>query len=337
MTTPDRLHGYLRGYSAEYPGAWKTFENFRADRGKGLPRWPEWCWCPLAASYAIVSGGGDSRVPLDRQPDVGILGALGAWRMTQGIYRFDADVFAALWTTPLDRLPTDVFYHLPEWCVYIDAPPGYSLNIPLLGWFAHLEWDAETARPELRLVLEFGDTLHPFVIHLTAPTLAGCVEATVAETQRQARIMKIPIRGFEAGAQPQDVDVLTRSLAPIVSVVLYLCSEAADIADLRGKREQPGNPMPVKTKRGLRTFPADGPTVWLTGYRIGAALRLADRREATDTGGGTHASPRPHIRRAHWHSFWLGPRDGERQLVARWLPPIAVGRGDLVPTIHRVK
>ena len=37
---------------------------------------------------------------------------------------------------------------------------------------------------------------------------------------------------------------------------------------------------------------------------------------------GTHASPRPHIRRAHWHSFWVGKKDqpdaevGDAQVAA---------------------
>lgn len=42
----------------------------------------------------------------------------------------------------------------------------------------------------------------------------------------------------------------------------------------------------------------------------------------------THASSRPLIRRAHWHHFWTGPRDGERKLILQWLPPIPVGADD---------
>lgn len=350
--TPDRLRGYLSEYAARYPSAWKLYEQFRASRGKGLPNWPEWCWCPLAASYAIISGGGKNRVPVDRLPDIGILGALAAWRMTQGIYRFDTDMFAALWSTPLSGdLPVEILYHLPEWCVYIEVPPGYKLHtFSLAGWFTHLEWDAETGRPELRFVFDVDCGLSVFMIHLTAPTLEGCIEKALSENRRQALEIQAPSKfndpeGMAYLDKPpwetteELFSMLNTALTPIISVVLYLCSVAADIADLRGKRERPGNPMPNKTKKGIRMFPASTATTWLVGYRIGASLRLAASNSSARTGTCIHASPRPHIRRAHWHSFWTGPKSDprKRQPVLKWLPPIPVGTGEIVPTIHRVE
>lgn len=44
--------------------------------------------------------------------------------------------------------------------------------------------------------------------------------------------------------------------------------------------------------------------------------------------GATHASPRPHIRSAHWQACWTGPRKAgfpERKPVLRWIPPIPIG------------
>lgn len=340
--TPDRLRGYLSDYAEQYPGAWKLYETFRTGRGKDLPNWPEWCWCPLAASYAIISGGGDKRVPLDRIMDVGILGALAAWRMTQGIYRFDTDMFAALWSTPLDgQLPIDILYHLPEWCVYIEAPAGYEYDgQTLFGWFAHLEWDAETKRAELRLILDLDNDFFPYTIHLTAATLEDCVSRAMEEGIKQAWI-----HGIEVDLTPEKVAEQKCFLTPVVSVVLYLCTMAADIADLRGKRERPGNPEPRKTKKGMRTFPTPGETTWLVGHRIGASIRLAAGARAgaggvfPGTEEGSHASPRPHVRRAHWHSYWTGPKDNpeKRKVALKWLPPIPVGAGEIVPTIRRVE
>lgn len=336
MTTPDRLRTYLRRYAEKYPDAWRQYDDFLSVRGRELPDWPSWCWCPLAGAYAIISGG-NSRVPLHLVPDVSVLGALGAWRMTQGIYRFDSDLFAALWTTPLTKIPVEILYRLPEWCVYVEAPPNYKIDKhELLGWFTHLEYDAATSRPELRFVFDFGKVLSPFMLHLTAATLSECVELALAESGRQAELL------FEEPPLPITItneqvrETLTVALEPIVSVILYLCTMAADIADLRGKRERPGNPTPRKTKQGLRTFPLDGPTTWLTGYRIGATLRLAGSG-SSEPGEGTHTSPRPHIRRAHWHTYLTGPRDRPQKPVLKWLPPVPVGAGEIVPTIRPVK
>ena len=54
---------------------------------------------------------------------------------------------------------------------------------------------------------------------------------------------------------------------------------------------------------------------------------------------GESFSPRPHMRRAHYHHFWTGPHDGERKLIVRWLPPIPVNWKDdteLPTVIHLV-
>jgi hypothetical protein len=44
----------------------------------------------------------------------------------------------------------------------------------------------------------------------------------------------------------------------------------------------------------------------------------------------------PHVRAAHWHHFWKGPRDGARELVLRWLPPILV-KMDEAPDLATVR
>ena len=96
-------------------------DEFRASR-KELGDWPDWCFLPLAGTYAIVSKGKTLQSP-NQAHHIGILGALAAWRVTQGIYRFDPTTFDALWKTPVTGdIPTEVLFHLPEWCVYIPTP-----------------------------------------------------------------------------------------------------------------------------------------------------------------------------------------------------------------------
>lgn len=49
---------------------------------------------------------------------------------------------------------------------------------------------------------------------------------------------------------------------------------------------------------------------------------------------------RPHIRRAHWHSYWTGKKDvqEERKLIVNWVAPTMVGDSDnVIPTIRDVK
>jgi hypothetical protein len=137
------------------------------------------------------------------------------------------------------------------------------------------------------------------------------------------------------------IEELTDDLSPLVSLVLYLCSQAAEIKDAQDSKRLPARPQAVKTKKGMRLFPPDRPSQWEVGYRLGAALTraLSEREPAEPT--GTHASPRPHIRRAHWHSFWTGKRDQPdgRTAILKWLPPIPVNVQDvdeLATTVREV-
>lgn len=320
----------LREIARRYPDAWRIIDRFRRDRGKyDLPDWPEWCYCPMSAAYAIVSGGGSLDDHLGAIGDVQAVAALSAWRATQGIYRFDPALAAAIKPTPITALPVDVLYRLPEWCVYVEE--AHELGC---GFFAHLEWDANTGRPELRLLLDIPDQPpQGLSLHLDQPTLDASVAAMVAESRRQ--MVRIGQTHREATVPGGVVDELAASVTPLLNLVLYLCSEAADFGG-----ERPMIPKPVRTKRGWRLFPPDKPRVWEIGARIGAALRSAHLAE--QTGRAQEAmdgrqSPRPHVRRAHWHTYRVGA--GRTDTTLKWLPPIPINidNGEIIPTIHEVR
>jgi hypothetical protein len=306
-----------------YPSAWKQLDQFRASRGQdGLPDWPEWCFLPLAASYAVISAGGDNRLTPALVGDVGRLGALTAWRVTQGVYKFDETLLQSLIDTPVTGdLPVEVLHRLPEWCVYIETPGLSVANTPLGGFFAHLEWDANTGREELRLVLDLtmpdGYMLLPIPVHLGG-SLSDGIQSASEEAQRQAWRAKSPETADTIrGARLEDIGV-----EPLISLLLYLCSVNAEIGN---NDKRPELPRPKRTKKGWRLFPADKPTTWDVGVRLGAALRHG--YTAAQGEGETRAGPRAHIRRAHWHTYRIGP--GKAESVLKWLPPIPVNVDDL--------
>ena len=314
MSDAPRPKQHLIAAARLYPGAWRLADSFRAGRGRDLPDWPEWCYLPLAGWHAIVSA--DAGVPrLDAQhlhlvADVGRLAALGTWRMSQGIYRFDPDLFAALVDTPLTGdLPCDLFYRLPEWCVYVETPGLRWLDSELYGFFAHLEWDANDGRAELRLLIDSATMLLPLPLHLGSWTLNEAVNRMMTEAAKYAPISK------QDTAQP----AILKHLPALISLLLYLCSENADLPS------RPANPQPKRTKHGWRRFAPAKTRVWEVGVRLGAALRNA--HTGSTPGGGAHARPRPHIRRAHWHTYLVG--EGRTQRRLKWLPPMAVAVEDV--------
>lgn len=344
---------HLEYYSRVYPDAWRMIDSFRADRGKQLPWWPEWCFCPLAGAYSIVSAQAkaegidindpDTGLPL--MNDIGILGAMAAWRVTQGVYRFDQDVYLAVIDTPVTGdLPHDILFNLPEWCIYIETPGLKFMSMSLSGFFAHLEYDAGDGRKELRLVLDHTMPEHGTprlmsqVIHIGPWSLLESLERALREAERVSAAMLGSTVSMPLGS----ADVMQSDYMPLVSLLLYICSANGEIGD--GDRK-PTNPRPKKTKRGARTFPPQKVSVWDVGVRMGAALR-SDRTQGRESTAETGTSekqrsgPRSHVRRAHWHGYWSGPRDGERKFTLHWMPPLLV-RGDadvdLPVTIRPVK
>jgi len=338
MTDPYLRPAKIVGtYGRLYPDAWKRVDEFRAKR-KELGNWPDWCFLPLAGTSAIVSKAKILQSP-NQAHHIGILGALAAWRVTQGIYRFDPTTFDALWKTPLTGdIPTEVLFHMPEWCVYIPTPDQTWQGAALNGFFAHLESDMNDRRTELRLLLDLtgpaGDQLEVIPIPLGKGGVAAGVEAMMKEGTRQFPVTLSTPDGV--------IERLSSDVSPLVSLVLYLCSQAAEIQERGGGKRVPTRPKPQKTKKGMRIFPPDHPSRWEVGHHLGAALRHALSEHEPSESTGTHASPRPHIRTAHWHSFWDGKRDqpDARFVTLKWLPPISVdmtGVDDLTTTVREVE
>lgn len=309
---------HLEGASKMYPNAWKMIDPYRAARGTELPDWPDWCFLPMAAWYNIVADdAGSAAVPPARIPDVARLAALGAWRYSQGIYRLDPDLYqAVIHTPPTDSIPNEALLHFPEWCLYVETPGLSWFDRPLYGFFAHLEYDTKQHHTELRLLFDGEELLAPFPLHLNGGSLLESVNQSLDVALRQAKAVGFSHSGYAKQKNVMAAEI-TNEIRPIISLLLYVLSNAVDWPD----RQRPSNPEPKKTRRrGFRLFPADHPRVWNLGTTVGEKIR--DYRDRSHKDG---YRLKPHIRRAHWHGFWKGPRDGEREYFLKWLPPIPVG------------
>ncbi|MCH4272006.1 hypothetical protein [Kerstersia gyiorum] len=251
--------------AAAYPEAWKKAELFRSINGQpGKPHWQDWCYLPLGGWYAIVARakhGGKEIHNLASLLDVSRLAALGAWRMTQGIYRFQPGLLASLQQAPASlEVSCAALFTLPEWGVYIETP---ELDQGLHGVWAHLEHDINNGALELRLLLDEDTGLTPLVVDLGVPTLAAAVQGAIEESERESQANQA---GMDEADATRGVEQTARVLPVVASLLLHLCS--ADAVFLRkGEPARPANPVPRKTKQGARLFPAAGPTDWEVGAR----------------------------------------------------------------------
>ncbi len=232
---------HLAALGWRYPKAWRQIGTFRASKGKNsLPDWPDWCFLPMAAFYAIVSKEADvARLPTHLLPDVTRLAAIGTWGYTRGIYRFCPDVRDAAMSAKISGgLAGEVLCRLPEWSVYIEMPGLEWGGMTLHGFFAHTEWDTEEGRATLRLLLDCADGLYPYPVRLDADAL----DVAVAQATKAAQMQSVGGGRFSGNSPGNASAAMADSLEPLVSLVLYLCGEAADISGQGGKT--PNSPVP---------------------------------------------------------------------------------------------
>jgi hypothetical protein len=319
----------------EYPDCWRELDQILHDvRADGVT-WPTWCWAPVAAAFAVISRGG--ALDPSRAGDVARLAALAAWRPTQGIYRLDETLLDELWTSSVDgSLPSEVLHHLPEWCCYIETP-GRELPIlgTLHGFWSHLEVDQNDAREELRLLLDTTGGLVGLPLHLGrgAGTLADAGFSAMQEAGAQAAMAGHPILAQQLLSAAGRMAEVTE---PLVSVVLYLATTSDELRAIDGRTPSRPSARPARRGEAPRTYPPPSPAVYEAGARLGAALRAARAQQHESSGAGR--SPVGHVRRAHWHTYLLGPRDGAQRREVRWLPPILVrlNQDSVAPVIRPV-
>ncbi|WP_251865872.1 hypothetical protein [Achromobacter sp. Marseille-Q4962] len=313
MTTLHSALAHAQAANHFYPDIWRRIDEVRADG-----TWPHWCFVPIGTVLKLMAEdpywhSECSRRAVDMAQDAARLASIAAWRTTQTIYRFDSSLHDLLRDAdPTTRVPTDILLMLPEWSIYIETP-GHTLSTrPFHGVFAHCEWDSRpVGGSELRLLLDFQDELMPMAIPLRHESIPEALEALGVNHPELANVA-----------------------SQIVSMLLYICSKAADLGEHR-----PLRPLPRHTKRGPRTFPAAAPTAVDVGVQIGSALRAAKAADGSgETGAlaGSRSSPRPHWRRWHWHTYWTGS-GADRRMDLRWMPPIPVNiqAVDAAPAVIR--
>lgn len=305
LTVPEKI---LRNIKQKVPDLNKYIVEAY---NKTLPlrtAYPSYTFLPLDIWYDIALQIAEAE-GLELLPVLADMFFAGTWQYSKGIYTFDPDLLLALSESAIDgNIPADILTRIPEHCVYIDACGGF---------FAQLLYDPDLHCPLLGL---YGAEQVVFV-----PLIHGPLDEALDKYRKLPRFQNDEdiIGKFTDEIAAQERDFAEKCL----NLILYLCSSEPDITTDR----QPGysryRSEPVKTKKGLRLFPADRVHNHNVGASVGAQLR-----RVTDTGaevapieyqGGTK---RAHLRRGHWHGYWKGSRKAEdREFIFHWIPPLIAG------------
>lgn len=322
MSDAEKPLAYLRWMMKKYPEAAKIADAYRARKAEGDPRfqWPDWCFLPMAGTSFIASDKGRRMLDVERAEDTMLLAVFLPWRATQDIVVFDRDVYDEIVRTPLsDDVPDDIFKRIPAWCIYIRL-----YDDTWEGAFVHLEYAVQTGRDELRMLFLARDQKNippymPSVLYLGTGSIAEGMRAFQEHAEKRMETLREKGMGYlseafaemKAGETPEDQEAAEKIRCmekDVLSLLLYLCSENPGWAP-SGETSAPSRPAPKRVKSGWRLFPPEKPKVWHVGEDIGRSIREA-RASAMK---GAHKGPRPHIRRAHWHSYWTGRKVMEEE------------------------
>lgn len=332
----------VQTYAKKFPQMWELIDQILDySKNKYDVQWDRSvCLCPIAVAYSASTIFEGRFIDM---PASSLVAALYTWRLEKIIYRFDEDLMEELFETADDIVvPVEVLEHLPAKCVYIEFPETLKQS-NLDGFFAFIEHDIETQMKELRInpINKNGEESQFYALYLSpGATIGEGLQESAKYARQRAQTVKEMYPDLAKDVDPQGfINIQNNSAQFIefcVQLLLYICAENADVEE---------NPKQKSIYRPTSKVRDQFKEVrqWDVGVKIGASLRKVKRQtgepQSTDMPPAIRKfKNRPHVRRAHWHHFWTGPRDNPK-LILRWVSSIAVNAedGDIIPTIIEEK
>lgn len=320
----------LRRLLRDHPDLPQFVNEIYQAKNAGKIAWPSWCFLPVGIWSKLAELESELGEPINLSDLSGFLSfvpSVGTWRYSQGIYRFDRDLLAALKETPVTGdLPAEVLLRLPEWTIYVETPGFEFYSQQVEGFYASLDYNLQHNVPELRLMF----AVPPASFQTLSIVLDDSpLEETLANLRKYVDLEEDIKKILPNLSEPEKAEAINRrfveGLSPFLSLLLYICSEEPEIDDLRVPGSSPKYASARKTKRGWRLFPAEKERIWTVGQVLGEKLRQHRQDDGT-IHEATGRTVRTHLRRGHWHGVWTGPRKGtgEQKFKLNWWAPIIV-------------
>ncbi|EMO66612.1 hypothetical protein LEP1GSC132_0006 [Leptospira kirschneri str. 200803703] len=279
--------------------------------------WNKNVFAPLAAYFPILfdeNPKSDSRfqakmILLQR------LAAIIPWSLSKSIYRFTNELSEELINSELpEKIPCEALKLLPYWSIYIELK-NQEIN-DCKGFFVHL--DTHEGLDEIRILLDFEEK-PPYLLILLLKDNCTIEESLKILTN------KISKNYFEDGNYEINSylnasnDVILEYYKKIIPLILYINSESSDIVgdySYTKYKKRTKDKMEV----GINLDPSSYTISWEAGKNYSQSLKLQNgsvkeiNKEITKS---------PHIRRSHWHHYWVGSGDN-RRLTLYWIPPTSI-------------
>ena len=297
---------------------------------------PNYCFLPMKEWYKINDEINNQDKVL---PKLSRIASLGTWRYSQGIYKYNDNIYSELIKTEFKgKLPSEFLLRLPEWCVYIETPYGlydyYNEDNKIYGFFAFLDFSEDITTLYIDKITFTDNGEHPITICIGDWDIAEGIEKGLIKGHKNEHNEEPNWFGETEEEKALNISDGVEEISPYLSLLLYLCSTEPEIKGTI-PNEYPKYYTPKKVKGGYKLFPPDKPKIWKVGEVTGEMLRAAIEKENSEEKKNkkTQEKRRSHIRRGHWHGFWSGPKKPpagiepesfKRNFDLKWLHPMLV-------------
>lgn len=318
-------------YLDMFPDIFTKLEAERLRKISNGDKWNKSCYLP-SHDIAVVMANNSrdfNKFVLDPvfENYVCDVSCLAAWRFGgKHVIEFDESSENALVSSGISgEIPMEVLMKIPFLGVYIKTRENnYGTN----GFFVSTS-ESQDGRVEMTIafVLDAADKqIQAWSLDMNSnKRISDFVDLFIS------RINNAELSAAKLLAIKECQDVISVWLNYALPLILYLCAANAEITSKTATA-----PVIPTLPRNKRAIAPHQPTEWLCGERIGAAIRASAHREATES-TGTGPTKRPHIRRAHWHTYRVGP---ERvSTILKWIHPLAINAdngSDMPVTIRKV-
>lgn len=244
------------------------------------------------------------------------------WAKSKQVYKFDAELELSLADSDRIELPVRILDRLPHRTFYIDFADDGIFKSNFHGAFIHIA-------PE-----KTGYLVYIMRVKDDGRSMSGKI-ALVSQNDENATFI------FDKNDIPQDDVDRNKDWRLFgffsINALLYLCADNNEIHESALTKQTYRPSTHIKNKFSeIRQ--------WECGYRYGTELRKNKTKSNDNDASASTNLPTSrkqvieHIRRAHWHHYWVGKRNStERKLILHWIPPTLVhGQTCDVAVIHRV-
>lgn len=245
---------------------------------------------------------------------------LSKWNLYKTIYKFDEDFYQAVVDTKDTKFHQASLKNIPVKSFFVACPqPG------LIGFFVYIEF----LENETFFFVSTVDAVKGSMMHMGQDTM------WIEDGQRIGDALTA---WHEATKTKKDhFNCAYENMNAAIQIAYYLSAQNSVLKKINTSKEKRPKRLDGKPFN-LRQ--------WEVGYRLGcdyikskgnnSAIKDVNLLQSIEKMQERGTSPKPHIRRAHWHHYWVG--EGKTKLILKWIEPVWVNgsEDEIIATGHRV-